>query len=136
MFPDRVPADGVSTAQIRIVPRTVLGDGIGPGLLVRIDHDGVGTLSPVTDVGDGTYLATLTAPSSPGFDRLDVTVRGAGGGMELTDAARVVYLGPPDGSTSDIWADPRRLPADGFSTSWITVVPRDAQGEKIGSGRR
>jgi matrixin/invasin-like protein len=131
--PDRLNADGVSTAEIMITPRTILGELIGPGLIVSIQHSGEGILSPVADLGTGTYTAVAIAPTMPGEDRLTVSIRGAGGSAILQDAARIVYVGPPDAVRTEIRAEPRRVPADGTSMTRITVVPRDVRGELVGT---
>jgi hypothetical protein len=131
--PERMKADGVSTSLITIVPRTILNEPIGPGLLITFQKDGKGVVSLVTDLGDGTYTAVMVAASEPGEDRLTVSIRGAGGSALIEDAARIVYVGPPDADATEIRAEPRRIPADGTSTSRITVVPRDVRGELVGT---
>jgi len=133
VLPDRMKADGVSRSLITVIPNKVTGERLGSGLFVEITHDGVGHLGGVIDMSDGTYTAVMTAPDDPGADEIDVVVRGGGGSLDLRDVRRLVYVGPPHGATSTVTASPRRLPADGTSVGTITVVPRDANGEVVGT---
>ncbi|RME47825.1 MAG: hypothetical protein D6795_13585, partial [Deltaproteobacteria bacterium] len=80
-----LPADGVSTTQIVVIPRDPQGNTIGPQLGVTIDanlflEEG-GEIEPtftgpVIDVGDGTYTRELVAPDRPfgGFVTASVTL--------------------------------------------------------------
>ena len=87
-FPTSIPADGFTTATI-----TVQGKGLGGGN-VAAGGDGVtlitslGTMSAVTDNGDGSYTATLTSPTS-GTATITGTIRG----IAITDTA-IVTLTP------------------------------------------
>ena len=130
--PSSVPADGASGSEITVEvfdaegnPRAAGGDDVQLSTTA-------GTLGPVSDNGDGTYTATLTSASAPG----SATVSGTVNGSAITDTAVVTFTGPgpPSGDTSQITAAPTSIPADGSSTSTITVELRDASGTPLTSG--
>jgi hypothetical protein len=135
--PLRIDADGQSVATLTVHPRRQTGADVGPGATVRISHDNPNSVVPsvANDVGDGTYTATVVAPSEPGTDRFSVTIETQFGNDTLMDAVVLVYLGPPDAQTSTIVSKPRRIAADGAAQSVVTFVPRDALGQELGSGR-
>jgi invasin-like protein len=41
---------------------------------------------------------------------------------------------PVDSHNSSVSVDPASIPADGLSSSWVTVVPRDSNGVNLGAG--
>jgi len=134
--PSRLDADGTSTATLTITPREETGDAIGAGADVTLMHDGQGTAPSVaTDLGDGRYTATITAPLEPGRDRFTITVATDDGIAVLSDSAVLVYLGPGDGTKSEVEVRPRRIAGDGMSQAVVELLPRDAQGESLGPGR-
>ena len=134
--PPRLDADGVSTAKLVVRPRRETGEDVGPGADVQLTHTGGGTVTAVLDAGDGSYTATLTAPATAGDDRFTVTVKTAEGTATILDAATFVYLGPVDAAKSSFAVVPRRIDADGAAQAVVTIVPRDARGEGLGTGRR
>lgn len=80
-----LPADGASTAGITVQTRTASGaprtlDGDVVGLTTT-----AGTLSAVSDNGDGTYTAVLTAPTEVGT----ATIEGTLNGEDILDTAVV-----------------------------------------------
>ncbi len=135
VVPGRVDADGASTLTVRVTPRKETAEDVGPGATVTLTHDGAGALGSVRDVGDGTYEALLTAPTTPGRDRLSVTVTTTAGSAALPDAGLAIYLGPFDGTYTGFSVTPRRIAADGVAQATLRLVPRDALGEALGSGR-
>ncbi|MEX0719518.1 MAG: invasin domain 3-containing protein [Balneolaceae bacterium] len=75
---DTLIADGSSEDEITIQLRDEFGnDLIIGGDDVQISKSGTGTLSSVTDNGDGTYSATLTAPDEVGSAVISATVNSA-----------------------------------------------------------
>jgi hypothetical protein len=76
--PASVPANGVSTTTITVVPRDADGNLLGRGLAVAIDASLLWPLKlsgPVQDLGDGSYSALATA-SVPGTGSVVVNVEG------------------------------------------------------------
>src|SRR5690606_859987 len=90
-----------------------------------------GSLGAVTDNGDGTYTATLTAPTSVG----SATISGTLDGEPFTDTAVVAFVaGTASGANSTISVSPNNLEADGTSQSTVTVTLRDANNNPITTG--
>jgi uncharacterized Ntn-hydrolase superfamily protein len=67
---DTLPANGSSQAVINIIPKNNSDTLLASGMEVILSNTGSGTLSEVTDMGDGTYFATLTAPLLIGADTI------------------------------------------------------------------
>ncbi|MFN1836118.1 invasin domain 3-containing protein [Balneola sp. MJW-20] len=64
---------GSGNADILITLRDEFGNPLkAGGDNVTISRSGIGTLSPVTDNGDGTYSATITAPNNTGSAIINV----------------------------------------------------------------
>ena len=72
--PDTLPADGTSQAIITIIPKNNSDTLLASGLQVILSNAGAGSLSSVTDLGDGTYQATITAPIAIGADTISAVV--------------------------------------------------------------
>ena len=117
--------DGVATAAITVE----LFDAALTALTVGEDHvtlaSTLGSLSGVTDNGDGTYSATLTSTVVG-----TATVTGVVNGRTLTDDATVRFT-TADATQSTITGSPTSIPADGVSTSTITVQVVDVSGTPI-----
>jgi len=75
--PRVVPADGMSTAAVVVKPAKADGSLLGPGAIVTIASTAGTWQGPVTDVGDGSYTRTLTAPSAAALAVIRVTVNAA-----------------------------------------------------------
>jgi hypothetical protein len=140
--PPRIDAGSGQTSRIVVHPRNETNADVGPGATVTLTHSGAGTVSLVTDAGDGTYFADVTAAAAPGDDLFTVKVASAQGTATLLDAVRIVYLGPADAARSTFAVAPRRIdvaPAaaePGLVTqATVTFLPRDARGEALGAGR-
>ena len=72
-----IVADGASTTTITVALKDSYGNSLtSGGAVVALSTTG-GTLSSVTDNGDGTYSATLTAPVTPGSGTVSGTVDGS-----------------------------------------------------------
>ncbi|HEU5473721.1 MAG TPA: Ig-like domain-containing protein, partial [Actinophytocola sp.] len=129
--PTSITADGAATATVTVRLRDANGNNLTTGgATVAISTD-LGALSTVTDNADGTYTATLTAPTAVGTATLTFTVAGVAG----TRTATVGFVaGPADPARSEITAAPTAITADSESTSTITVRLRDAQGNDLTTG--
>ena len=132
--PTSIPADGSSTSTITVELRDASDTPLTTGGATVALSTTSGSLSGVTDNDDGTYTATLTSSSTAG----SATVSGTVNGSAITDTATVTFTfvgpGPPSGATSQITASPTSIPANGTSTSTITVELRDASGTPLTSG--
>ena len=85
--PTALPADGASTSTITVGAVDAFGNPVGTGGAVVALSTTAGTLGPVTDRGDGTYTAVLTAPSTAAI----ATVSGSIDGSPITDTATVTF---------------------------------------------
>jgi adhesin/invasin len=129
--PKAIAADGSSTATITVRARDASGVRLRTGGATVTLQSTLGGLSAVTDNGDGTYTATLTAGTVSGT----ATVTGSINSTPISAQAAVLFqAGPPSGSTTTIKAAKSRIPADGSSTSIITVQAKDQYGNLIKAG--
>jgi adhesin/invasin len=127
-----VPADGTSTVAITVLALDVFTNYISAsGGLVTLATS-AGTLGPVTDNGDGTYSATLTAPFAPGTATITGTIDG--NAIPFANTGMVVFTGPATGANTFITTNPASVPADGSSTVAITVQAVDAYGNPLATG--
>lgn len=67
---DTLLANGTSQAVITIIPKNNSDTLLASGRTILLAHTGAGTIGSVTDLGNGSYAATLTAPASPGTDTI------------------------------------------------------------------
>jgi adhesin/invasin len=126
----KITADGISTSTITVRLKDSNGNNlVASGGTVVVSRSGTGTLGATTNNGNGTYTATLTAPSSVGSATVGATLDG----NALTATATVNFVAP-DPSTSTIAASPASIVANGSSTSTITVTLKDAYGDQIVGG--
>lgn len=129
------------------------GATITPAVTVRAE-DAIGnldtnfsgqvTLAIASGPADGVLSGTTTQAASGGiatFGNLSIqragsyTLRASSGTLtQATSAAFQITPGPPSGATSEITANPTSIPADGASTSTITVLLRDAFGNALTTG--
>ncbi|MGH7570615.1 MAG: invasin domain 3-containing protein [Gemmatimonadota bacterium] len=129
------------------------GATISPAVTVRaVDSDGETdtsfggsiTIAKVSGPSSGLLQGTLTRPAASGvatFDDLSLEVTGSytlGAASSplagATSAAFIITPGPPSAATSEVTAVPGSIPADGSSTSTITVRLRDSFGNPIAGG--
>ncbi|GIO14324.1 hypothetical protein J19TS2_38790 [Cohnella xylanilytica] len=124
-------ADGTSTTTITVKLKDAQGHDLTAGGATVVIATDKGTVSATTDNHDGTYTATLTAPTNLGIATVSATV----GGTALTSTASVTFtVGAPSVTTSTIEAADAELTADGTSTTTITVKLKDAQGHDLTAG--
>jgi adhesin/invasin len=130
VFPTTLVADGTTTATVTV--RTVDAQGnpvTTGGAPVTVTTD-LGSVGPVTDLGDGTYTATLISATTVGTATVGFTLDGAAG-AQTAQASFVAGLGDP--ARSVVEADPTTITADGVSTSTLTVRLIDANGNPLTS---
>lgn len=129
--PASITADGVSTAVITVQAKDAYGNPVTQGGdAVSVETSG-GTLSAVTDRGNGTYTATVKAPTTAG----KAVVRAELNGKTVTQTADIAYVpGAASPATSLLTAGASALPADGSSTTALTVQLKDVYGNNLTSG--
>ena len=134
--PTRVDADGVSKSTIIVRARTEAGDALGTGATATVFRNGNVAGTAAYSAADASFRFDMTAPSVPGTDVISASVSAASGNATADSTATIVWVGPMDPAASSLVADPRRIAADGVSQTAVRFVPRDAQDEALGPGRR
>lgn len=131
--PNRIDADGFSQARITVTLRNGVNNPLGSSEGIVQLSSTLGQLGAVTDHGDGTYTAELTAPMISG----NAVITGTLNGYPLTSSATVVLNAlAPSAAHSTLNASPAILTADGSSESTLTVQLKDARGNPITTGGR
>ena len=62
------------------------------GLTILLSNTGLGILGTVTDLGNGNYEATITAPSTPGVDSISIVVFSNSDTVSLATIPLITYL--------------------------------------------
>jgi len=129
--PSSVLADGISSSIITVQTRDAQGNNLaGGGLLIALVENGNATISPVTDVGDGTYTATITDALAE-----SIIVSATLGGLAIVDTASLTFTpGVASPSQTTLSVSTASVTADGVSTSIITVQTNDALGNNLSIG--
>lgn len=122
---EELPADGEAQT---IVTATLAVDGAAKLAGQDVTFTAVvGAVSPVVDKGDGTYVATYTAPA--GNYVTDLVVARAPGGISAKTDLRLV---PPP--LLFVTVTPRTLVADGRSRASVRLVVRSEDGRLVPDG--
>jgi len=146
---------GTPTLVVDVQPvSTPIGQPITPAVVVRatdglgntlVDFAGSATVSLVSNPTGASLSGSLARPFQDGLARFDdLRIDRAGSGYRLgfsspgiqsaTSAPFVITGGTASPTSSTITADPVAIPADGNSTSTITVRLIDAGGTPLTSG--
>jgi uncharacterized Ntn-hydrolase superfamily protein len=88
---DTLIANGTSQAVITIIPKNNSDTLLSNGRTILLAHTGAGVFSQVTDLGNGTYAATLRAPMTPGTDTISVEVVSGSDTVRVAARPFVVY---------------------------------------------
>jgi Tol biopolymer transport system component len=91
----------------------------------------LGSLSAVTDVGDGSYTAKLTAPTAVGASAISATLNGS---ALVNEAAVTLVAGPASLTVTTLVARDSVITADSASSTIVTVHVKDAHGNPVTSG--
>ena len=132
--PNRIIADGTSTANVTADVRDQYGQPIADGTMVSfrcLDTLGspVGTIDTIGTTSGGIATITLTAPTTSGNAWVFATAMGH------SDSAAVQFI-PGEIHTMTLDAYPDSIPADGVSRSTLTAQCFDEFGNPVGSGSR
>lgn len=92
--PDSLPADGISQAAITISPKNNSDTLLASGLQVELSNTGAGLLSTVSDLGNGNYIASITAPISAGTDTISAIIFSSSDTVSIFWKAIVSYFNP------------------------------------------
>lgn len=118
--PSKIIADGAAQSTITVTARDAFNNRVHVGgATVDLASD-IGSLSGVTDNGDGTYTATLTSGTVAGTAHITGTLNGdalPGTGVDFV-------AGPPAPGTTTITSNKPRISIGG-ATATITVQAKD-----------
>ena len=92
--PDTLPANGTSQSIITIIPQNNSDTLLASGKQINLSNTGSGLLSSVTDLGDGTYEATITAPIAVGSDTVSAIVISGTDTVSIFRKVIVTYANP------------------------------------------
>lgn len=131
-MPTAIEADGLSSSLITVEARDSWGNPLGNGGDSVVLSSTSGHLSAISDLGDGRYTAALFSPVMAGAS----TITGMINGEPIGQSATVIFLDgiEADAGQSTISANPNQLPADGSSTSTITIDIHDSAGNPVTVG--
>ena len=125
--PTSIAADGSSTSTITVQLENAVGTNLAVSAgTVTVSTDN-GTLGTVTNNADGTYSVTLTS----GNDAATATLSFSINGVAATNTTTVNFTPWASPITSTISAIPTSIPADGSSTSTLTVQLENAVGANL-----
>ena len=102
---DSIPADGTSQALITISPKNNSDTLLASGLEIILTKSGDGTLSPIFDLGNGIYEATITAPTVIGSDTISAKVVLGNDTVSIFTKITVQYISPVSVIEDEIAAD-------------------------------
>jgi hypothetical protein len=100
-------------------------------------QSGTGTISSVTDNGNGTYTATVTAPTATGSGVFVATLNSGqvkSGNASQTQATVTYVPGPADSTQSTLTPVSSSITANGTATQVLTVTAKDANGNPLTTG--
>ncbi|MFQ5607205.1 MAG: DUF1028 domain-containing protein [Candidatus Zixiibacteriota bacterium] len=89
---DSIPASGSSSTSFTITPLNMNGEAPTFGAAVTATNSGSGSISAVTDNGDGTFSVTLTSSTTRGEDQIQVFVETVGVITGLLQQPTVFYF--------------------------------------------
>jgi len=127
IFPSKLTVstdDEVSTANITVEVKC--GGESVTDEVVEIEVIGMGTVEKVTNVGDGTYKAVYTAPETIGDYIIKATAKNSG--VSTTIDITLIHDEP---ASIEVSANPDTLKPDGFSTSTLTAIVKDTNGNPV-----
>ncbi len=93
IVPELIVAKCPDSAVLTITPLNRVGIAPIAGIdEIVLTNSGDGTISPVTDNGDGTFTAYVIAPETAGQDTISVTIIAGGEAVEITDHPTLEYI--------------------------------------------
>ncbi len=124
-------ADGTSQTVVSVKLKDAQGNALTTGGATVAVSTTLGTVGPVTDNHNGTYTATLTAPTTAGTATISASV----GGSAIASTASVQFVaGAASAAKSTVEAGDATMTADGTSQTAVSVKLKDAQGNALTTG--
>jgi LmbE family N-acetylglucosaminyl deacetylase len=129
---------GTGTQVLTVSAKDANGNNLttGGATVTITRSSGSGTISSVTDNGDGTYTATVTAPSTTGSGVFVSTLGGQpvkSGGTDQTQATITYVAGAADAAQSTLTPTSASIVV-GTGTQVLTVTAKDAYENSLSSG--
>ncbi|HUP00815.1 MAG TPA: invasin domain 3-containing protein, partial [Gemmatimonadota bacterium] len=124
--PDAIPADGTSTSTITVQLEDSFGNELTTGGASVTLSASAGTLSAVTDNGDGTYTASLRSSTTSQTANVTGTVNG----QAIADNATVTFTSGSAASL-EVLVQPSATPAGQAITPPVRVRVTDADGNTV-----
>ncbi|HEX3224465.1 MAG TPA: invasin domain 3-containing protein [Gaiellaceae bacterium] len=129
--PGVVTADGSTTSTITVTATDAYGNPIAGATTSLSQGTGNSNVSPASTSTNASGIATFTVKNTTAET---VTYQATVSSTLITQTANVQFVpGAADGGNTTIDATPTSIPADGTSTSTITVHAKDAQGNPLTS---
>ncbi|MCR2805246.1 invasin domain 3-containing protein [Paenibacillus soyae] len=126
--PSSITANGTSSSVVTVRLKDAHGNPLAASGGTLTVQATAGTVGPVTDYGDGTYMISVTAPTAAGA----ATVSGKLNGSSLSRTATVTFVpGAAHAASSALSVSKASLTADGTSTSIVTVRLKDQYGNHL-----
>ena len=129
LSPRTVPANGQATTEAKVKVSSA-GEPLSGESIGLTSSDPGETIGPVTDNGDGTYTATITASTTPGTATITATDHSEG--LDLAVAASLRQRIPK----LTLSLKPTRVPSNGRASTTATVTvtagAEPLSGESIG----
>ena len=135
--PTEIKADGTSTSTITVQLKDRYGNKLTDSsnyLVALVETIGADNNSiTATNKNDGTFTATIKAPTSVGAATISGTLSGTSiTTQSITNTATVKFIvGSATQANSTITGSPGSITANGTSTSTITVQLKDAHGNNL-----
>ncbi|GEM_PF-2067155 len=124
-------ANGIANTLVTVQTVDVNGNALITGGDIVVLSSTNGTLTGVTDLGDGRYTATLTAPITLG----SATITGTLNGFSIVDNAVVNFVvGTADAANTTLSANLPTIIADAATVSTLTIQTFDANGNILITG--
>ena len=112
--PSAIDADGASTTTITVRARDANDNGLTGGGATVVLSSTLGTLGSVSDNGDGTYSATLTAGLTSGSAQVTGTINGS----TIGNPATVTFQPQPTSVVVDTGAPPAQTQSTGITVTF------------------
>ncbi|MCX6876665.1 MAG: Ig-like domain-containing protein, partial [Verrucomicrobia bacterium] len=131
--PTTVPADDATTSTVTVTLRDATSSPVaGKTVTLVSSRPSLDTVSAASGPSSGTGVVTFTVKSStPGSSTYTATDTDDIPNVVVTATATVIFTGPPDAGNSTVAAAPSAVPANGSSTSIITVTLKDVNSNPV-----
>jgi hypothetical protein len=127
--PTSIVSDGVSTSTITVTLKDTAGNPVSGKTVTLTAGSGSSIISAASGPSNASGVVTFTVTDSVG-EAVVYTARDTTDTITITQTAMVTYLAP-SATRSTVVASPTSLPADGNTTSTITVTLLTSAGAPV-----